>query len=63
KNMFSKNKVQQIKHKAKNTYAVHTFFKVQRIHTDTSLHFKSNIIFKLNNQNKIIYIDKEKVAL
>ena len=59
KNKFSKNAVQSITPVSKNTYTVKTFFQVQRIHTDTALHFESTIVYKLNNANKIVYVGKE----
>jgi hypothetical protein len=59
KNKFSKNAVQSISPVAKNTYTVKTFFEVQRIHTDTALHFESTIVYKLNTAGKIVYVGKE----
>jgi hypothetical protein len=59
KNKFAKNAIQSIRAVAKNTYSVKTFFEVQRINTDTSLHFESNILYKLNKANKIVYVGKE----
>jgi hypothetical protein len=59
KNKFSKNTIQSINPLAKNTYTVKTFFEVQRIQTDTVLHFESTIVYKLNTANKIVYVGKE----
>ena len=59
KNKFSKNAIQLITPLAKNTYAVKTFFEVQRIQADTALHFESTIVYKLNTAGKIVYVDKE----
>ncbi len=59
KNKFSKNAIQSIIVVAKNTYTVKTFFEVQRIQADTSLHFESVIVYKLNEANKIVYVGKE----
>ncbi len=58
-NKFSKNTILSITTIAKNTFAVKTFFEVQRIKTDTSLHFESKIIYKFNEANKIVYVGKE----
>jgi hypothetical protein len=59
KNKYSKNDVQSITPIAKNTYTVKTFFTVQRIQTDTALHFESIIVYKLNAARKIISVGKE----
>ena len=59
KNKFSKNVIQCIDAVAKNTYTVKTFFEVQRIQVDTALHFKSTIVYKLNEFNEIMYVGKE----
>jgi hypothetical protein len=59
KNTYSKNLVQSITAVAKNTFTVKTFFEVQRIDTDTALHFESTIIYKLNRAGKIVYVGKE----
>jgi hypothetical protein len=59
KNKFSKNTIKSITAIAKNSYAVKTFFEVQRIQADTSLYVESNIIYKLNAANKIVYVGKE----
>jgi hypothetical protein len=59
KNKFSKNTIQSITAVEKNTYTVKTFFEVQRIQADTSLHFESTILYKLNEANKIVYVGKE----
>ena len=59
KNKFSKNDIQSITAVAKNTYTVKTFFEVQRIQTDTTLHFESTIVYKLNTAGKIVYVGKE----
>ncbi len=59
KNKFSKNTIQSITAVAKNTFTVKTFFEVQRIQADTSLHFESTIVYKVNKANKIVYVGKE----
>ncbi len=59
KNKFSKNIIQSVSAMAINTYMVKTFFTVQRIHADTALHFKSIIVYKLNTNDKIVYVAKE----
>lgn len=59
KNKFSKNVIQSVNAVAKNTYAVKTFFEVQRIQADTAMHFESRIVYKLNAFNKIICVGKE----
>jgi hypothetical protein len=59
KNKFSKNDIQSISPVANNAYRVITFFEVQRIQTDTSLHFESTILYKLNAAGKIVYVGKE----
>jgi hypothetical protein len=59
KNKFSRNSIQSITPVAKNTYTVKTFFEVQRIQTDTVLHFESTIVYKLNAADKIVYVGKE----
>jgi hypothetical protein len=59
KNKFSKNTIQSIIAVAKNTFTVKTFFEVQRVDADTTLHFESVILYKLNGANKIVYVGKE----
>jgi hypothetical protein len=59
KNKYSKNAVQSVTSLAKNTYAVKTFFEVQRIQADTAIHVESMIVYKLNADNKIVYVGKE----
>jgi hypothetical protein len=59
KNKFSKNTIQSIAAIAKNTFTVNTFFEVQRINADTSIHIESTIVYKLNAANKIIAVGKE----
>jgi hypothetical protein len=59
KNKFSKNTIQSITAVAKNIYKVKTFFEVQRIQADTSLHIESTIVYKLNAANKIVSVAKE----
>jgi hypothetical protein len=59
KNKYSKNTIQSITAVAKNTYTLKTKFEVQRIQADTALHFESNILYKLNEANKIVYVGKE----
>jgi hypothetical protein len=51
--------VQYISPVEKNTYAVKTFFEVQRIQADTAIHVESTIVYKLNAANKIVYVGKE----
>jgi hypothetical protein len=59
KNKFAKNTIQSITAIAKNTYTVKTLFEVQRIQSDTALHFESIILYKLNEADKIVYVGKE----
>ena len=59
KNKFSKNNIQSITAIDKNTYMVKTYFTVQRIQADRSLHFESTIVYKLNTTHKIVYVGKE----
>jgi hypothetical protein len=59
KNKYSKNTIQSITAVAKNTYTIKTKFEVQRIQANTALHFKSTILYKLNEANKIVYVGKE----
>lgn len=59
KNKFSKNNIQSITAISKNGYAVKTMFEVQRIQSDTSLHFESTVIYKLNDNWEIVYVGKE----
>ena len=59
KNKFSKNTIQSITAVGKNDYKIKTLFEVQRIQTDTILHFESTIIYKLNNNWEIEYVGKE----
>lgn len=59
KNKYSKNTVRSVTPVAKNTYTVKTFFEVQRIQADTAIHVESTILYKLNADNKIVYVGKE----
>lgn len=59
KNKYSKNTIQSITAVGKNNYKIKTLFEVQRIQADTSLHFKSTIIYKLNNNWEIVYVGQD----
>ncbi len=59
KNRYSKNTIHSITPISKNVYSVNTLFEVQRMQADTSLHFESTIIYKLNNAWKIVYIGQK----
>ena len=59
KNKFSKNTIQSITAVGKNDYQIKTLFEVQRMQADTSLHFESTIIYKLNDAREIVYIGQK----
>ncbi len=59
KNKFSKNTIKSINALGKNEFLVNTNFEVQRLNADTSLNFKSTILYKLNEAGKIVYVGKE----